>query len=84
MGKIGVVLKLMPESPETDLEAIKGEVRDRIDANDMDEEDVAFGLKAVMVSTIVDDAEGGTEEVEEALRGIDGVQSVEVDDIQKL
>ncbi len=52
MGKIGVVLKLMPESPETDLEAIKEEARDRIDVSDIGEEDVAFGLTAVMVSTV--------------------------------
>lgn len=84
MGKIAVVLKLMPESPETDLEAIKDSARDLVDVEDIGEEEVAFGLTAVKVSTIVDDAEGGTDEVEEALAGIDGVQSVETDDVQKL
>lgn len=84
MGKIAVVLKLMPESPETDLDSIKEEVNSRIDAEDVGEEEVAFGLTAVKVSTIVDDAEGGTDEVEEALAGIEGVQSVETEDVQKL
>ncbi|MDY6778437.1 MAG: elongation factor 1-beta [Candidatus Nanohaloarchaea archaeon] len=84
MGEIAVVLKLMPESPETDLEAIKGSAKDLIDVEDIGEEDVAFGLTAVKISTIVEDAEGGTDEVEEKLRGIENVQSVEVDDIQKL
>ncbi|MDY6789558.1 MAG: elongation factor 1-beta [Candidatus Nanohaloarchaea archaeon] len=84
MGEIGVVMKLMPDGPDTDIEAIKEEARKRIDVNDMDVEDVAFGLQAVMVSTVVEDQEGGTDEVEEQLGGIDGVQSVEVEDIQKL
>jgi len=84
MGKIGVVFKLMPEGTETDLEAIKQEVHDRIDPDDIGEEEVAFGLTAIKVSTVVDDAEGGTDELEETLSDIDGVQSVEVDDIQKL
>lgn len=84
MGKIGVVLKLMPESPETDLEKIKEEVRNKVQVSDMDEENVAFGLKAVMVSTVVDDGEGGTDEVENKLAEIEGVQSVDVEDVQKL
>ena len=84
MGKIGVVLKLMPESPETDIESIKEAAREKIEVNDMDVEDVAFGLKAVMVSTVVADDEGGTDEVEEKLGEIEGVQSVEVEDVQKL
>lgn len=84
MGKIGVVLKLMPESPEEDLEKIKSEAKERVDVEDIGEEDVAFGLTAIKVSTIVEDAKGGTDEVEETLLEIEGVQSVEVDDIQKL
>ncbi len=84
MGKIGVVIKLMPESPETDLEKIKEEVKKLIDVSDMDEENVAFGLKAVMVSTVVKDDEGGTDKVEEKLSSIEGVQSVDVEDVQKL
>lgn len=84
MGKIGVVFKLMPEGTDTDLEAIKQDVRDQIDPDDIGEEEVAFGLTAIKVSTVVDDAEGGTDELEETLAEIDGVQSVEVDDIQKL
>ncbi len=84
MGKIGVVFKLMPEGTETDIDNIKKEVRDRIDAEDIGVEEVAFGLQAVKVSTVVKDQEGGTDEVEKELESIHGVQSVEVDDIQKL
>lgn len=84
MGDIGVLLKVMPESPETDLERIKQEIKDRIKVEDMNEEDLAFGLKAIKVLTLVDDAEGGTEEVEEKLQGMEGVKGIEVEDVTKI
>lgn len=84
MGKISVVLKIMPEDAETDLEKIKEQVRDRIDVEDMGEEEVAFGLKAVKVSTITTDEEGGTDHVENQLEDIEDVQSIEIVHFDKL
>lgn len=84
MGKISCVYKLMPENDETDLEEIKEEVRNRIDVEDIGEEDVAFGLKAVKVSTITTDEEGGTDAVEEKLEGMAGVQSIELEHFDKM
>lgn len=84
MGKISCVYKLMPENDETDLEDIKEEVRNRIDVEDIGEEDVAFGLKAVKVSTITTDEEGGTDAVEEKLEGMEGVQSIELEHFDKM
>jgi translation elongation factor aEF-1 beta len=84
MGKISCVYNLMPENDETDLEEIKEEVRKRIDVEDIGEEDVAFGLKAVKVSTITTDEEGGTDAVEEKLEGMAGVQSIELEHFDKM
>lgn len=84
MGEVAVVLKVMPEDTETDLETMEKEIRDAIDVEDMQEEEVAFGLKALKVSTIVGDQEGGTDAVENAVSGIEGVRSVEVEDMQRL
>lgn len=84
MGKISCVYKLMPEDDETDLEEIKEEVRNRIDVEDIGEENVAFGLKAVKVSTITTDEEGGTDAVEEKLEGMAGVQSIELEHFDKM
>ena len=84
MGKISCVYKLMPADDETDLEEIKEQVRERIDVEDMGEEEVAFGLKAVKVSTITTDEEGGTDAVEEKLEGLEGVQSIELEHFDKL
>lgn len=74
----------MPEDDETDLENIKEQLRDRIDVEDIGEEEVAFGLKAVKVSTITTDEEGGTDAVEEKLEGMEGVQSIELEHFDKM
>ncbi|MDY6769269.1 MAG: elongation factor 1-beta [Candidatus Nanohaloarchaea archaeon] len=84
MGEVAVVLKVMPDGTDTDLDRIEGEVREALDVEDLQEEEVAFGLKALKVSTIVGDEEGGTDAVENAVSGIDGVRSVEVEDMQRL
>lgn len=84
MGKISCVYKIMPEDDETDLETIKEQLREKLDVEDIGEEEVAFGLKAVKVSTITTDEEGGTDAVEEKLEGLEGVQSIELEHFDKL
>lgn len=84
MGEISCVYKVMPADDETDLDEIKEQLRDRIDVEDIGEEEVAFGLKAVKVSTITTDEEGGTDAVEEKLEELDNVQSIELEHFDKL
>ena len=84
MGEIACVYKVMPEDDETDLEDIKDQLRELLDVNDIGEEDVAFGLKAVKVSCITTDEEGGTDAVEEKLEQLEGVQSYELEHFDKL
>lgn len=84
MGEISCVYKVMPEDAETDLEAIKDQIREVLDVEDIGEEEVAFGLKAVKVSTITTDEEGGTDAVEEKLEQVENVQSIELEHFDKL
>ena len=84
MGKISCVYKVMPEDAETDLETIKRQLKDLLDVEDLGEEEVAFGLKAVKVSCITTDEEGGTDAVEEKLAELDNVQSFELEHFDKL
>ena len=84
MGDISCVYKVMPEDAETDLEGIKERIKEVIDVEDIGEEEVAFGLKAVKVSTITTDEEGGTDAVEEELEKVDNVQSIELEHFDKL
>ncbi len=88
MGKVAAGIKVMPESPELDLEVLE----DRLEAalpegakiNGIDREDVAFGLVALFPTVIVPDDAGGTEAVEEAFRSVDGVESVSVEQVGRI
>lgn len=82
--KMNVVFKVMPEDSETDLEPIKDQIREKVDVSDLQEENVAFGLKAVQASTMVTDEQGGTDYVENQLEGLEGVQSVEIESVNKI
>lgn len=88
MGEVIATIKLMPESPEVDLEKMKEDVKTSIpesaEFHKIDEEPIAFGLVALNVMVIVGDAEGGTEKVEENLAKIKGVSNVEVTDTRRL
>ena len=82
MGEVAIVYKVMPDGPETDLEVLKNNIEKIIPTsaklNKIEEKPVAFGLKALEVQIILNDREGGAEEIELALNQIENVQSVEV------
>lgn len=88
MGNAIVTLRIMPESPDTDLEAIKVQATKEI-ANFGGEvgkeliEPVAFGLKSLSLIFVVDEEKGGTDALEEKIREIEGVNSAEVTDVRR-
>lgn len=88
MGEVVATIKLMPESPDVDLEKIKGDIIKSIpegaEFHKIEEDPIAFGLVALKVMVVVGDEEGGTEKVEEVLSKVEGVSSVEVEDVRRL
>lgn len=88
MGEVVATIKLMPESPDIDMEKLKEDVGKSIPENTelhkIEEEPIAFGLVALNVMVVVDDAEGGTEQVEANLSKLVDVASIEVVDIRRL
>ena len=88
MGKVAAQLKVMPQSPEVDLDALE----DRLSAalpegakiNGFAREDVAFGLIALLPTVVVPDDAGGTEAVEEAFAGVEDVESVKVESVGRV
>ncbi|MDI6725143.1 MAG: elongation factor 1-beta [Methanobacterium sp.] len=88
MGDVVATIKLMPESPEVDLEKMKEEIIASIpegtEFHKIEEEPIAFGLVALNVMVVVGDAEGGTEPAEESFAKIEGVNTVEVTDVRRL
>ena len=78
MGDVLSVIKVMPTGPDVDLGKVKEEITKLADPHAMEEKPVAFGIKCLEVQVIKPDSEGGTDELEDKMRGIDGVESVEV------
>jgi elongation factor 1-beta len=78
MGDVAIILKIMPDSPEVDLEALKAAIRGAVPVQDLVEEPIGFGLSAIKVAVVVPDSEGAPDRVEESLRGLEGVGSAEI------
>ena len=88
MGEVLTTMKVMPDSPDVDLEAIKATIESSMpegaELHDMKEEPIAFGLVAIIISFITEDGEGGSEPVEEMVSGIEGVASIEITGVGRL
>jgi len=89
MAQVVATIKIMPESPETDLSKIETEAKTKIiDFSQSKEikteqEPVAFGLIAVKITFVMDENKGSTDSLEENIKKIDGVNSVEVIDVRR-
>jgi len=76
MGDVIVVLRIMPNGPEN-VEQIKAEAK-RLNPQRLEEEPIAFGIKAIKFTTIIPDAEGELERLENKLRSIKNVHNIDV------
>jgi elongation factor 1-beta len=85
MGSVVAIIRIMPESVDVNLEKLKKTIRVKVPSiQDIVEEPIAFGLKALKVAAIVSDDEGGTEPLELALAAIEGVASAETIDLNRM
>ncbi|UCG69000.1 MAG: elongation factor 1-beta [Thermoplasmata archaeon] len=88
MGEVAITYRIMPESTDIDLRELGDKVKDAskdiAKIQGMQEKPIAFGLTALLIRVIIEDKEGGPEEIENALTGISGVQTVEVMDMTRL
>jgi elongation factor 1-beta len=88
MGKVAAKIKVMPQSPEVDLddlqERLEGALPEGAKIKGFERDDVAFGLVALFPTVIIPDESGGTDAVEEAFAGVDDVESVDVDSVGRL
>ena len=87
MGFTAVQMKLMPDSPETNLQEIEKTAEAVINSMHktqvkVEEQPIAFGLKAIILSFAWND-EIDTEKLEAELSKIEHVSSVETLDIRK-
>ena len=82
MGEVAVLFRLMPQSVETDLKAMGDALRGALPATvrirGIQVKDIAYGLKALLVSVVMPDTGGVLEATEHALAKLPHVESVEV------
>ena len=88
MGTAGIKIKLMPLSPEVNLEEIKNNAKALIEEKGgkncrFEEEPIAFGLKAIMVYFDWPE-EKELEELENKLKEIKNINSAEIVDMRRL
>jgi len=88
MGIAGVKIKIMPVSPETNLEEIKTKTKALVEKNqgknrEYEEEPIAFGLKAI-IAFFEWPEENDSEQLAEKIQKIKGVSSAQVIDIRRL
>jgi elongation factor 1-beta len=82
MGRVAVLFRLMPHGVDTDLDRIAREVRTKVPSTvtvrGSQIRDIAYGLRSLLLSVVMDDAGGLLDATEKALASVDGVESVEV------
>ena len=88
MGTVLITYKIMPDDSDVDLNSYEDEIRSKITdfggkIIDLDEELIAFGLKALKVIFSLDESKGDTEELERTLQDLHYIQSVEVVDVRR-
>ena len=82
MAQIIVTLKIMPESPDVNLESLIEPVTAVIVADGgtvsgTEEEPIGFGIKALLVTFSRDEGLGNLDGIEEKVNAITGVESAE-------
>ena len=79
MGSVAVIMRVMPESPEVNLEQLKKALKEKLPGiQDIREEPIGFGLKAIKFAAIVNDAGGETDALETTIGAIPGVERAEI------
>jgi len=87
-GIVGVKIKIMPKSPEVDLTETEQKVKSIVVAEgginkDYSIEPIAFGLKA-LIAFFQWPEEKPLETIEEKIKSLENIQSVQVIDIRKI
>ncbi|MUV89247.1 elongation factor 1-beta [Halapricum sp. CBA1109] len=88
MSKVAAQIKVMPDSPDIDLDDLQERLEQSLPEgakiNGFERDEVAFGLVALLPTVIVPDDSGGTDAVEERFAEVDGVESVSVENVGRL
>ena len=87
MGSMLVIYRIMPNSPEANLEEIKQKTQEILEDSEathigFKEDPVAFGLKAILANFELDES-NGLDPLQNQIEAIETVSSVEVTDMRR-
>jgi translation elongation factor aEF-1 beta len=87
MGIVISKIRIMPEGLETDLEELKTQAREIVSSKkgfniSFEEQEIAFGLKAIIVKFDLNENED-MDTIEEALKAIPKVSSIDIIDFRR-
>ena len=86
-GIVAVIVKILPESPDTNLEEIKNNAKRTLENHgalniSFEEEPIAFGLKAIKAKFAWPE-EKDTDLIENSIKEIPHVSSVQIEDYRR-
>ncbi|HDS63326.1 MAG TPA: elongation factor 1-beta [Methanofollis liminatans] len=85
MGKVAVILKLMPESADVPIEELEKRVKETVSGIDeIRAEPIGFGLSALKVAAVIEDEEGATDALESKLAAVDGISTAQIVDVNRM
>ena len=89
MARVAVIMRVFPSSVEVEPAKLKEVIESRLpegyEIKGYGEEPIAFGLKALkLIVEMPEEKEGGTEELEEAIRSLPEVDQVEVEAVHRM
>jgi len=87
MSIVAVIVKVMPEAPDTNLEEIQDKAKTTLESQgalnlSFTQEEIAFGLKAVMIKFAWPE-EKDTDLIETSLQKIPHISSVSIEDCRR-
>lgn len=82
MGDVAINYRLLPESPEVDLDDLTARIKSALPAgvqlHKSTTKPFAFGLSAIEILVVMKDTGGLSDKTEENLSKVDGIQSIEL------
>ena len=89
MANAVITVRIMPDSPEIDLEKVGQEAKKAIaefageGETKSSIQPVAFGIKALNIIFVMDEAKGSPDPLAEKVTQIEGVNSAEITDVRR-
>ena len=89
MARVVVLMRVFPSDASLQPSELARRIREALPSSfevlAEGEEPVAFGLKVLKLAVAIpEEMEGGTEELERAVKSVDGVEEVEVESVSRM